>query len=144
MNRRVPVLSFLAYAIVVWGLWGYEGLYAGFYQETGLIYPSETQDWWQAFFYVDPLRKFTSLFYHLSYLIAQALGIRGSYVPYQLVYALLWFGRAAFTFLIVREIFPGRLLLASLAGLLVAMHTGDDSLNWIGQLNQHGFIFCMV
>ena len=91
----------------VCGLWAYEGLYAGFYSETGLIYPSETQDWWQAFFYVDPQRKFTSTFYHLSYLIADALGIRGSYVSYQVVYALLWFGRAAFTFLIVREIFPG-------------------------------------
>jgi hypothetical protein len=144
MNRRVLVSSFLAYAIVVCGLWAYEGLYAGFYSETGLIYPSETQDWWQAFFYVDPLRKFTSTFYHLSYLIADALGIRGSYVSYQVVYALLWFGRAAFTFLIVREIFPERLLLASLAGLLVAMHAGDASLNWIGQLNQHGFIFCMT
>jgi hypothetical protein len=143
-RQQTLVGSFAAYALVVCGLWAYDGLYAGFYSETGLIYPSDTQDWWSGFFYVDPLRKFTSTFYHLSYLIGTGLGQQGSYVPYQVVYALLWFGRAALVFLIVREFFPDRLLLASLAGLATAMHTGDGSLNWIGQLNQHGFIFCMV
>lgn len=133
-----------ACSLVVVGLWGVFGLFNGFNAELFLIYTSEIAHGLDGFFYDDPLRKFESLFYHLSYILGTAVGDRGSFVPYQLVYGSLWVLRSVLTFLIVKRLMPDRPALALFAGLLAALHAADKSLNWVGQLNQFGFIFLML
>jgi hypothetical protein len=141
MARHLVLSAVLSCTFVVLGLWGVYGLGNGFGYETGLIAPSEDNPGLTSFLYPDPLRKFTSLFYHLSYVIGDQFGVRGSYVPYQIVYAALWIGRGVLTFAVVRALLPDRPALALLSGLFATLHSGDLALNWVGQLNQMGFVF---
>jgi hypothetical protein len=131
-------------ALIVIGLWGVFGLHNGFSGETGLIYTSDLLPGFEGFFYSDPLRKFTSLFYHLSYLIGAAVRETGSFVPYQIVYGSLWALRALLAALIVQKLVPGRPALAAFAAVFAALDTSDAAVNWVGQLNQFGFIFLML
>ena len=144
LSLRSAIVPIGGYSLVVVGLWGIFGIFNGFNGETGLIYPSDIASGLDGFFYGDPLRKFESVFYHLAYVLGAAVGERGSFVPYQLVYGALWVGRSVLTYLIVQRIMPDRPALAILAGLFAALHAADGSLNWIGQLNQFGFIFLML
>jgi hypothetical protein len=139
-----PARFLVAATLVVIGLWGISGVSNGFPFETGLIYPSDISPGFAGFFYSDPLRKFNSLFYHLSYVLGSAIGERGSFVPYQVVYAGLWVLRALLTYLIVRKLMPNHPALALFAGLFAALHAADAALNWIGQLNQFGFVFLVL
>jgi hypothetical protein len=143
-QRREGTFAALAFLLVVVGLSSLFGIFNGFNGETGLIYPSDVHQGLAGFIYGDPLRKFTSLFYHLSYVLGSAVGERGSFVPYQVVYAALWVLRSVLTYLLVKQLMPERPALALFAGLFAAMHTADGALNWIGQLNQFGFIFLML
>jgi hypothetical protein len=134
----------IAYLLVIVGLSSFFGIFNGFNGETGLIYPSDVHQAIGGFLYGDPLRKFTSLFYHLSYVLGSAVGERGSFVPYQVVYAALWVLRSVLTYWLAKILMPHRPALALFTGLFAAMHTADGALNWIGQLNQFGFIFLML
>ena len=126
-------------------MWARHGFYSGMGYETAFSYDSTTHTWWQGFFYLgDNLRPYTNTFYHLSYLIGRILGIDGSYVPFQVVYAALWWARGLLVFLIVRRFFPGSILLAYVSGALVLVHAADGALQWVGQMNQFGFIFWML
>lgn len=127
--------------LTVLGLWGLYGPGNGFKGETNLILLSDLSPGFEGFFYSDPLRKFTSVFYHLTYIVSAWIGVPGSFIPYQVIYAILWAARGVLTYLLIKELMPGRPALAVLAGLLTTLHTGDTSLNWIGQLNQMGFVF---
>jgi len=99
----------------------------------------------ERFFYVaDRLRKQENVFYHLSYLLGEVLHIAGSYVPYQVVYAFLWWARGFLTFLLVRRFLPKNLLIAYTAGALVLVHSADGATQWVGQMNQYGVIFWML
>jgi hypothetical protein len=126
------------------GLWGIFGIFNGFYGETFLIYTSDVTHGLDGFIYVDPLRKFDALFFHLSYLLSNAIGDHGSFVPYQIVYGALWFLRSVLSYLIVQRLMPDRPALAAFAGILAALHAADQSLNWVGELHQFGFIFLML
>src|SRR3989442_9800348 len=85
------VVAGCSYAALVVIMWVPFNLYAGLPFETSFPYMSETSSIGGGFLYIaDPLRVHTNTFYHLSYLIGEALGIGGSYVPYQCVYAALW------------------------------------------------------
>ena len=83
-------------------------------------------------------------FYQLSFLIGRVLGETGSFVPYQIVYAALWFARGALIYEIVRRLVPNAGILAYLAGVLVIVHASDGALNWVGQMNQFGMIFWLL
>src|SRR5262249_49454741 len=91
-----------------------------------------------------PLRIHTNTFYQLSYLLGEAFGVGGSYVPYQIVHALLWWARGVLIFLILKRLLPDCLTIAYVAGALVLVHASDGALQWVGQLNQFGFIFWML
>jgi len=113
--------------------------------ETGFPYSSTLNTWWRGFLYPgDILRIHTSTFYQLSYLIGKMIGMDGSYVPYQVVYAMLWWARGLLLFLILRRFFPHNALIAYMAGALALVHAADGALGWVGQLNQFGFIFWML
>lgn len=135
-----------AYAALVLIMWGAFNPASGLGYETAFPYMSETGAfWWSGFLYrADPLRIHTNTFYHLSYLLSVASGIRGSYVPYQIVYALLWWGRGVLVFLLLRQFISLGALVPYVAGALVIVHSSDNALQWVGQLNQFGFIFWML
>jgi len=143
--QRVTFVAALAYLALVLVMWGPFGPSSGMPYETSFPYHSEVSSAWDGFLYrADPLRIHTNTFYHLSYLIGEALGIGGSFVPFQVVYALLWWARAFLVFLIVRKFLPWALPLSYLLGTLVIVHASDRALQWVGQLNQFGYIFWML
>ena len=140
-----PILAGVTYAVLVLIVWAPYTLRSGLPYETLFPYNSENTSVWDGFlFRGDPLRIHTNTFYHLSYLISTAFGIRGSYTPYQVVYALLWWGRGLLAFLIMRRFFHRSVALCYMTGALVVMHASDLTLQWVGQMNQFGFIFWML
>jgi hypothetical protein len=145
---RIPpaALAGGVYVALVLLMWGLFNAASGMGYETAFPVISELgPHWWSGFFYVsDPLRIHTNTFYHLSYLLSVVLGIRGSYVPYQIVYALLWWARGFLVFLLLRRFAVVGALIPYVAGALVIVHSSDKALQWIGQMNQFGFIFWML
>ena len=138
-------LAGFAYAVLVLIMWGAFGLHSGFNGETAFPYMSETTSALKGFLYPgDALRIQMNTFYQLPYLIGKAIGVQGSYVPYQVVYAVLWWARGFLVFLILRKLLPGSLSVCYAAGALVVLHASDGAVGWIGQMNQFGFIFWMV
>lgn len=139
----------LLYAALVLAMWLPFGPGSGLPYETGFPVVSEST-WalegslWKGFFYADPLRMHTNTFYHLSYLLAECLGISGSFFPYQLVMAILWWARGFLMFLIVQKFLPGRLVLSFSIGALALVHSSDGAVQWVGQLNQYGYMFWML
>jgi hypothetical protein len=132
-----------AYAVLVVSMWAWYGLHSGMGYETHFVFGSERHPGLKSFIHPDPLRPFTSLFYHLSYVIGKLSGFAGSYVPYQLVYATLWLARGLLVFALVRMLTMSEPA-AFLAGAFTILHASDGALNWVGQLNQFGFIFWML
>lgn len=132
------------YFLLVLTIWGPFALCSGMPYETSFLYTSETTGN-QAFFYTaDPLRIHTNTFYHLSFLLGEAIGLNGSFVPFQIVYAILWWARGVLVFLILRKFLRYQVLLCFLAGSLTIVHAADGALQWVGQLNQFGFMFWML
>ena len=135
----------LLYAALVLLLWLPFGPRNGMGYETRFPWNSETSSFWHGFLYLgDSLRVYTSLFYNLGYHLSVWIGNRGSFLGFQIVYALLWWGRGFLSYLIVRALLPRHQLLATLTGVLVLVQASDHALNWVGQLNQFGTIFWMV
>ena len=113
--------------------------------ETGFVYTSEISTWWNGFLFgADLSRMHTSTFFQLGYLLGEFTGFRGSFVPYQLVYAGLWWARGFLLFLIVRRLLPGQVLLSYLAGALFLLHSSDLATAWVGQLPQSAYLFWML
>ena len=126
-------------------MWAPFNALSGLPSETVFTYLSETSSALQGFLYpFDPLRIHTTTFYHLSYLLARAVGMDGSYVPFQVVYASLWWARGFLVFLLVREWIPEDPFVPYVCGSLVVVHSADRATQWVGQLNQFGFIFWML
>ena len=141
----VTAVAALFFACVVAIVWGAYGPHTGLPFETAFTYNSETTTPLRGFlYYADAMRIHTNTFYHLSYLIGEALGIRGSYVPYQVVYALLWWARAMLVFLILRKFLPENPSLCYAGGVLALLHASDGAMMLVEQMNQYGFIFWML
>jgi hypothetical protein len=140
-NARTEGIAVTVYALLVVCMWAWYGLYSGFGHETGFPLESEAG---RGRHFGDNMRRFTTVFYHFAYVVGAKLGYAGSYVPYQLVYALLWLLRGLLVFQIVRMLGDRQGTVAFLAGAFTILHAADRSLNWVGQLNQFGFIFWML
>ena len=144
-DSRIHIAVGTVYALLVTALWIPFGPRSGMGYETTLVYVSESRPFFEGFFYDgDALRPFTQLFYQVGYQLSSILGIDGSFLGNQLVYAALWWGRGFLAFLIMRRLFPAVPLLAYATGALVIVHASDHALNWVGQLNQFGVIFWMM
>ena len=144
-DRLVVAFVGLTYATLVLLMWAPYTAYSGLRSETVFTYLSETSSPLAGFLYrFDPLRIHTTTFYHLSYLMGDALGIGGSYVPFQFVLASLWWARGFLLFLLARRLARIGPVPSYVAGALVLVHSSDGALQWIGQLNQFGFIFWLL
>lgn len=141
-GARLQAWTILAYALLVVCMWAWYALNSGMGYESSFALESEAGDRGRHF--GDNMRRFTTFFYHLAYVTGDRLGIAGSYVPYQVIYALLWFLRGLLVFQIVRMLGDRQGSTAFLAGAFTILHAADSSLNWVGQLNQFGFIFWML
>jgi hypothetical protein len=139
---RLDITALAVYAALVLCMWLWYGLHSGMGYETGFPLASESTGRGRHFG-ID-IRRFTAFFYHMAYDMGSRLGFAGSYVPYQITYALLWFLRGVLVLQLVRMLGDRRGVLAFLAGAFTILHAADASLNWVGQLNQFGFIFWML
>ena len=155
MNQERPSfllpVSTISFAVVVTLLWGWYGLNNGMPYETGLVYPSQLAAHGGpaallgGFIYQgDPLRRFTSVFYHTAYLLSMMFSREGDFISYQIVWALLWSARGVLAGLICQRLFSTPAVISYLVGLFAVLHASDHALNWVGQLNQFGFIFWML
>jgi hypothetical protein len=145
LNSARTLLAAVAYLAIVLALWLPFTLYSGFPYETGFIYTSEISTWWNGFLNGhDRSRIYESLFYQAAYLTGVLSGFAGSFVPYEIVYAALWWARAFLVFLIGRRLAPDYDVFWYLAGALVLVHASDNSIGWAGQLNHFGYMFWML
>jgi len=113
--------------------------------ETGFVYTSEISTWWNGFvFGADLSRIYTSLFFQAGYLLGEVTGFAGSYVPFQIVYAALWWARGLLVFLVVRRVLPAYDAFAFLAGAMVLVHSSDGATEWVGQMPQWSYMFWML
>lgn len=143
-SGRIVLLTACVYALLVAGMWAPFSVHTGMTGESGFVYTSEIASWSDGFLYhFDPLRIHTKTFYHLPYLIGEVFGIRGSYVPFQIVHAGLWWARGFLLFLLIWH-FVRDPLVAFAAGALLLAHSSDAATQWIGQMNQFGFIFWLL
>ena len=133
------------YAALVLLMWAPYTLFSGFSYETQFALSSESRPWYAGFVYEhDPMRIHTSTFYHLSYLLGEVTRVGGSWVPYQIVYATLWWLRGLLVYLLVRRLVPGGTAIAYVTGALVLVHSADSALQTAAQMNQFGFIAWML
>jgi hypothetical protein len=142
-QARLDAAAVAVFALLVLCMWVWYGLRSGLGYETAFPLESES-DRRGLYYYADSLRRFTSFFYHLSYVAGTWVGETGSYVPFQLTYAMLWLLRGTLVFQIVRMLGDRHGAISFLAGAFTVLHAADASLNWVGQLNQFGFIFWML
>jgi len=144
--RRMVAFTYLALVLAMWLPFGPS---SGMPYETGFAFNSETSSaiegsMLKGFFYADPMRIHTSTFYHLSYLLGELVGAGGSFVPYQVVLVILWWTRGFLLFLILEEFLPRYSALNFLMGTLALVHSSDGAVQWVGQLNQYGYMFWML
>ena len=141
---RTALLVALAYLAIVLALWLPFNLHSGLPYETGFVYTSEISTWWNGFLNgADYLRIYTSIFYQVAYLAGQLSGFAGSFVPFQITYAVLWWARGFLVFLIGRRLLRGHDVFWYLAGALVLVHSSDGTTGWAGLLNQSGYTLWM-
>lgn len=139
------LVAALTYALLVLLMWGPFSINSGLTYETAFPFNSENQTVWEGFHYrPDPLRIHQSTFFQIPYLLGEALGVGGSFVPYQVVYALLWWARGFLVFAILQRMLPRQLSFNYLAGALVLLHASDGALQWVGQITQFGYMFWLL
>jgi hypothetical protein len=130
---------------MVLSLWVPFSLRSGMPVDTGFTYVSEISRWWNGFLNgSDLLRVHIGTFYQVSYLLGELTGFGGSWVPYQIVYAALWWARAFLVFLIGRRLWSGHDAFWYLVGAFVLVHSSDQTIGWVGQMHQSGYILWML
>ena len=143
-TARTPFVVASCYLALVLALWLPFNPHSGLPYETGFVYTSEISTWWNGFVHgADHLRFYTSLFYQVAYLMGELSGFAGSFVPFQITYAALWWARGFLLFLIGRRLTPGHDLIWYLAGACDLVHSSDSATGWAGLLNQSGYTFWM-
>ncbi|MBZ5583530.1 MAG: hypothetical protein LAQ30_15245 [Acidobacteriia bacterium] len=134
-----------AYAAILLCVWGPFARTTGMGWETYFILTSEATHSWRNFLYLpDPLRIHQSNFYELAYRMGEAMGIRGSFFPFELVYACLWWARSALAFLLLRRLVPNSFLLPFTVGAIMLIHAPDYLLGWLGQMHQWGMFLWLL
>ena len=144
-TKHATLIVGAAYLIMLLCIWSPFAATSGMGWETYYIVKSESATSWENFLYTpDPLRIHAANFYELAYRLGDALGIRGSFLSYQLMYAVLWWARSFLGFLIIRRLFPDSLVLPFVIGAIMLIHAPDVLLGWPGQLHQFGYFLWLL
>lgn len=147
---RVPVLPLvfiagLTYALILLFVWAPFAMTNGMGWETYYTVVSESSTSWRNFLYTpDPLRIFAAVVYELAYRLGAWTGARGSFVPYEVLYAILWWARSFVAFLLLRRITPSSAILPFTAGAIMLIHAPDVLIGWPGQMHQFGVFVCLL
>jgi hypothetical protein len=130
----------VVYWLILLCVWGIFSTTSGMGWETAPTVMSEMSPGWKGFLYPsDPMRIQTFTFYHFAYVLGEAIGMRGSFVPYQITYATLWWARSFLVFVVMRRLFSKSPLLIHFSiGALLLVHAPDDVLQWLGHIGQFG------
>jgi hypothetical protein len=140
-----PALAALAYGVMLLCVWARFATTTGMGWETAFTIASEDSRSWRNFLYMpDPLRIHNAQFFELAYRVGELLGIRGSFFPYELVYAGLWWSRSVLVFLLLRRLAPGSTILPFTAGAILMVHAPDVLLGWVGQMHQFGYFVWLL
>jgi hypothetical protein len=143
-DHLAVIVAAASYAALVVLMWGPFAFSSGMGYETGFSYTSEINSWLSGFVGGDPTRPFTNVFYHTAYLLGIVFRIPGSFVPFQFVYAMLWVARGVLIFIVLRRLCRGYDFICYMTGAFVIVHASDGALQWVGQMNQFGYIFWLV
>ena len=136
----LTTIAGVGYLLILLCVWGVFATTSGLPWETYFTVTSESSPGWRGFFYEhDPMRIHNATFFHAAYMLGEAIGMRGSFVPYQIVYAVLWWARSFLAFLLIRRLLPNSAVLPFIIGALTLIHASDLLVNWIGQLHSFGF-----
>lgn len=140
-----PLVAGVTYLLMLLAVWGIFATTSGMGWETFFTVTSEASPGWRRFLYEpDPMRIQNATFFHLPYVLGQLVGLKGSFVPYQIVYAALWWARSFLSFLIVRRLIPGAALLPFCMGAMMLVHASDGETQWIGRIDQFGDFFWLL
>jgi hypothetical protein len=142
-SARAIALVLCLYVLLVLSVWSPFALHSGMPYETGWVVTSETSPLGGFFFFGDLTHLYLPAFFHTSYLLGEIFA-PGSFVPFQIVYAILWVARGFLLFLIVRQLLPAATQAAFVAGALTVIHSSDHALQWVGQLHHFSYIFWML
>ena len=143
----VPLITIagVAYLLILLCVWGIFATTSGLPWETYFTVKSESSPGWRGFFYEhDPMRIHNATFFHAAYVLGEAIGMRGSFVPYQIVYAALWWARSFLAFLLIRRLVPNSAVLPFSIGALMLVHAADVLLQWVGQMHQFGYFVWLL
>jgi hypothetical protein len=97
-SLRPAAVAALAYAALVLVMWLPFNPCGGMPYESHFLFNSEVWPIKGILFPSDPMRPHTSTFYHVAFLLGEVLRIGGSFVPFQIVYAVLWWSRGFLLF----------------------------------------------
>jgi hypothetical protein len=126
-------------------IWGPFAMTSGMGWETYYTVNSETASLWRNFLYTpDPMRIHAGNFYELAYVLGGWVGARGSFVPYQILYAALWWARSFLGFLLIRRLIPKSAVLPFITGAIMLVHAPDFLIGWLGQLHQFGYFLWLL
>ena len=147
-SRPILPLGFVAgsaYFLILLFIWGPFATSSGMGWETYYTIVSETATSWRNFLYTpDPLRVYAAFFYELAYRFGDLVGIRGSFVAYQIVYAVLWWARSFLGFVLIRKLAPNSAILPFSIGALMMLHGPDLLIGWLGQMHQLGYLLWLL
>jgi hypothetical protein len=135
------IVAYLALVLLAWAAYGFT---SGMVTETEFVLSSERASGLAGFIATQRNRPHLATFYHLAYLLGRATHLKGSFLPYQWVYALLWWARGVLVFLGLSRLLRGRTFVAHVAACLVLVHAADSALNWVGLLIQFAVLFWLL
>src|SRR5262249_16374313 len=110
--------------------------------ETALITTSRARGFFGGFLYVgDPMRPFTSFWYHVGEMLSHVPGRIGSYLGIQIVFLTLWCLRNVLFYGVLRRILKLPVSVSFAAAAILSIDASDYAFHWVGQLNQWGMMF---
>jgi hypothetical protein len=122
-----------AYALLVVAVWVPFTLGSGMPHEHSFALASERAGIASGFVSIQqPPRALVPAFHHLAYVLGELAGVGGSFVPYQIVFAWLWWARGLLVFLIADRLAPGAPVFAAGVGGLSILHASDHAVSWVG------------
>lgn len=138
-------LVFLLFGILTYGLWGLHAWDRGMIYQTSFLLTSLRKPGLGGFLYrADTLRELSAVFYHLPYLLSRLFGRETDNFFFELVYALLLWGRTVLVYLILLRLTRGNRVFALLAAAFTLLNVSDSAVNFTKQIAQPAYLFWLA